>query len=308
MRCDTPSGRPGFSAVTAVFRLTRAVRLVAGVAGAVGLAVIPAGLTGCTRPTVEPPTVVETPPALHPGFQLTRAELLALTGSQPDAVRSAISDDPFGFLDQLLPVLDLPHEILVLVDKQHSLPADRHPDDLVSLAEFPGRIRYGAADRAVRRIMVDELLAMADAARADGVNLIVQSAFRSYDFQATLFANYSARHGEDAANRFSARAGQSQHQLGTAVDFAPIGHQFTGTRDDVWLRQHAWRFGFSLSYPQGFEEITGYIFEPWHYRYLGRETTLLERDFFGGIQQFLLEFLHQYGDHFRSLRTPPVRE
>ncbi|TVR02840.1 MAG: D-alanyl-D-alanine carboxypeptidase family protein [Spirochaetaceae bacterium] len=308
MRCDTPSGRPGFSAVTAGFRSICSVRRIAGVAGAIGLAVIPAVLTGCTRPAVEPPPVVETPPALHPGYQLTRAELLAITGSQPETVRSAVSTNPHGFLELLLPVLDLPHDLLILVDKQNPLPSDWHPEDLVSLAEFQGRIRYAAADRTVRQVMVDNLLLMADAARSDGVNLVVQSAFRSYAFQATLFANYAARHGEDAANRFSARAGQSQHQLGTAIDFAPIGHQFTGTRDDLWLREHAWRFGFSLSYPQGYEEITGYIFEPWHYRYLGRETTLLEREFFGGIQQYLLEFLHQYGDHVRSLRTPTAQE
>ncbi|TVQ37170.1 MAG: D-alanyl-D-alanine carboxypeptidase family protein [Spirochaetaceae bacterium] len=241
-------------------------------------------------------------PRLHPAFALTADQLLQMVGELPDPAPRRIAERPRRFLALTDAVLDLPRDFTILVDKQHPLPADYEPDDLVSLRDFRGRIGYAAADRTVRQAIVDDLLAMAAAAREDGVELLVQSAYRSWSYQQTLYQNYVARHGEEAAARFSARPGHSQHQLGTAVDFAPIGHQFTGTADDRWLRENAWRFGFSLSYPDGYEEVTGYIFEPWHYRYVGRPATLLEREFFGGIQQYMLEFLHRYGDRLRAAR------
>lgn len=245
----------------------------------------------------------ESPAPLHAAFTFTAEDLETLTqhAQQDAAVR--ISEDPGHFLELVQPVLDLPGQHTVLVDKTHPLDRDYEPDDLVPLRDFFGRIGYAAADRMVSEVIVDDLLAMADAAREDGVDLVVQSAYRSWSYQESLYNNYVARHGEEAAQRFSAQPGHSQHQLGTAVDFAPIGFQFTGTDDDRWLREHAWRFGFSLSYPDGYEEVTGYIYEPWHYRYIGREATLLEREFFGGIQQYMLEYLRANGDSLRTARN-----
>ena len=103
------------------------------------------------------------------------------------------------------------------------------------------------------------------AAEADGVILTVTSAYRSYATQKQLFNDYAASHGEAEADTFSARPGQSEHQLGTTLDFNSKG----GTDGWDWLAENAHNYGFAMSYPEDAREITGFIYEPWHYRYIG---------------------------------------
>jgi D-alanyl-D-alanine carboxypeptidase len=98
-------------------------------------------------------------------------------------------------------------------------------------------------------------------------------------------------YGQEMADRESARPGASQHQLGTAIDFGSITDAFAETRAGRWLVAHAWEYGFSLSYPQGYEGITGYRYESWHYRFITKAGVLLQRRYFGDVQQYLLEFL-----------------
>ena len=100
-------------------------------------------------------------------------------------------------------------------------------------------------------------------------------------------------YGQETADRESARPGASQHQLGTAIDFGSITDAFARTRAGKWLFAHAGEYGFSLSYPQGYEGITGYRYESWHYRYVTKAGVLLQRKYFGDIQQYLMEFLDQ---------------
>ncbi len=273
------------------------------VSAAAAAVLLLAGCNAARDVNAERPAPSADEPVLHSAFSLTEEQLLQMVESQPDPLPARVAEHPQRFLELADSVLDLEHDFILLVDKQHPLPPDYQPADLVSLSDYGGRIGYAAADRTVREAIVDDLLAMAEEAREDGVHLLVQSAYRSWNYQQTLFNNYVARHGEEAAERFSARPGHSQHQLGSAVDFAPIGHQFSGTEDDLWLHENAWRFGFSLSYPDGLEAITGYIYEPWHYRWIGRDATQLEREFFGGIQQHMLEFLHTHADTLRAARA-----
>jgi D-alanyl-D-alanine carboxypeptidase len=134
---------------------------------------------------------------------------------------------------------------------------------------------------------------MSTRARLDGVVLDLSSGYRSYDYQDALFKRHVRELGLEQATRESAEPGKSQHQLGTTIDFGSITPAFARTDAGRWLSENAWRYGFSLSYPRGFEEITGYMYESWHFRYLGRDATLLEREFFGGIQQTMLVFLDQ---------------
>ncbi len=100
--------------------------------------------------------------------------------------------------------------------------------------------------------------------------------------------------GEAAADRESARAGQSQHQLGLAVDFGSIDDSFAETAAAAWLAVNASRRGWSLSYPKGLETVTGYRWESWHYRYLGTAAAALERKRFVGVQQYALAFLEEW--------------
>ncbi len=164
--------------------------------------------------------------------------------------------------------------LLVLVTKETTLKSDYAPSDLQSI---PADMNPSYSMQ-LRKEALEHLTELWYTAEADGVTLSIRSAYRSYSTQRSLFQNYADRHGEEEANRFSARPGQSEHQLGTAVDFGGTGVDFKAgfaqTPQGEWLAENAHKFGFALSYPQDKEYITGYIFEPWHYRYIGVDDAM----------------------------------
>jgi D-alanyl-D-alanine carboxypeptidase len=111
-----------------------------------------------------------------------------------------------------------------------------------------------------------------DAAGAEGHDLYAGSGFRSEAYQAAVFAAQVKRWGdEETANRYSARPGHSQHQLGTTVDFTNTFAAFRRSPASDWLRDNAHRFGFVLPYTPAAGPLTGYIDEPWHGRWVGRD-------------------------------------
>jgi len=171
-----------------------------------------------------------------------------------------------------------PDEILVLVNKERSLPSDYAPRDLVQ-----PDVRFGFAEDSPRRFM------RAEAARAlerlfaraaeQGVDLVAQSGYRSYETQESIHQYHVRRLGEEEARRVSALPGQSEHQTGLAMDVSAksvdcaLVEEFGETREGRWLAEHAPAFGFIIRYPRGAEDITGYSYEPWHLRYVGEEHT-----------------------------------
>lgn len=110
------------------------------------------------------------------------------------------------------------------------------------------------------------------AASLEGYELPTLSAYRSYDYQAGLYNDYVARDGKEAADRYSAQPGKSEHQTGLAFDIGQLDDSFGDTPAGKWLAQHAHEYGFIIRYPKGKEHITGYMYEPWHVRYLGVDT------------------------------------
>jgi len=164
--------------------------------------------------------------------------------------------------------------LLVLLNKEYKLPESYAPHDLV-LASTSG-IRGGSSFY-LRNIVVEDLRRLVNAATADSINLSIVSAYRSYATQIDTY-NYWVRvngGSTDIADTISARAGHSQHQLGTAIDFSSSEvsdgsfERFQTTQASAWLVSNAWRYGFVLSYPKGYESTTGYSYESWHYRYIG---------------------------------------
>lgn len=205
-------------------------------------------LTGCTsnKSDDNTPTITETPEVTDVPVE---------------------SEDPVISVD-----LTSPDSINVLVNKTHPLPEDYEPDDLVIIDVPATKEIY------LRQILEEDLLALFEAAAADGVTgLNIVSGYRSYSYQANLFKNYSNKHGEEAANRFSARPGQSEHQLGLAIDFGSkdgscnLSKCYKDTEEGIWLYENAYKYGFIIRYLEETEDITGYIYEPWHYRYVGAE-------------------------------------
>ena len=182
--------------------------------------------------------------------------------------------DAAGYRENPKPAEDT--GLMILVNKEYYLSRDYIPDDLAP-------IRYYATDRSpegryMRKEAADQFNRMAEAAATDGFEIVMTTAYRSYGFQSTLYNNYVKAHGQKEADRFSARPGYSEHQTGLAVDIsAPsVGYaltqDFEGTPEWAWLMEHAREYGFILRYPKGKTQTTGYMYEPWHFRYVGLEA------------------------------------
>jgi D-alanyl-D-alanine carboxypeptidase len=180
---------------------------------------------------------------------------------------------------------------LVLVDRPHALPQGYVPNDLVSL-QAAGVPTVGGRNLMLRRESAEHLKDLTAAATADGEELVVASAFRSYLHQRYTYERLKSIYGSEA-DTMSASPGHSQHQLGTAVDFTnwvaayQVQPIFGHTSAAWWLRDHAPTYGFVLSYPPGKNE-TGYRFEPWHYRYIGVENAGRLQKSGLSLQEFLV--------------------
>lgn len=178
-----------------------------------------------------------------------------------------------------------------LVDKQHPLPSDYVPDDLIMLEEGVYQL---IRPEPLRRVAAESLNKMAAAARKDGVTLAISSAYRSYDYQTKVYNRNVRELGKKAADLESAQPGASQHQTGLAVDFYPVNEFFATTKAGIWLAENASRFGWSISFPRGYETATGYKWECWHWRYVGLDIARFIDNYFEGVQQYALRFLHEY--------------
>ncbi len=116
-----------------------------------------------------------------------------------------------------------------------------------------------------------------DAAYA-GLDIYLSSGFRSYETQDQIYNNYVWSYGQETADTFSARPGYSEHQTGLAIDVNTIDDSFAGTPEAIWLEQHCYEYGFIIRYPKGKDSITGYKYEPWHIRYVGKEVAQAVHD------------------------------
>jgi D-alanyl-D-alanine carboxypeptidase len=214
-----------------------------------------------------------------------------LPGELSRRIRETALEGPSFILD-LLAALEGDPFLWFLVDKAHPLPEGYEPGDLTELTG--GSYTAGREGLMLRRPAAEALETMAAAARAEGITLIASSAYRSRKYQAEVYARNVRELGQAAADRESARPGYSQHQLGLAVDFGSITDDFAETRAGRWMETNAGRFGWSLSFPQGYETLTGYRWESWHYRYVGPELAAFIDTYFDGIQQYALRFIHEW--------------
>lgn len=114
---------------------------------------------------------------------------------------------------------------------------------------------------------------MKEAAKKDNIKLWIESGYRSYSLQTDLYNNYVLKDGKEKADTYSARPGYSEHQTGLAIDLNIVNSSFEGTKEANWIEQNCYKYGFIIRYPKGKELITGYKYEPWHIRYLGKEIS-----------------------------------
>ena len=155
----------------------------------------------------------------------------------------------------------------VLVNKFNYLGSDYIPNNLELLDNSYAKSGIYLVKEA--KDMLEKLIA---AAKEDGLNIRVTSAYRSYSYQVNLYNNYVKTDGEKLADTYSARPGYSEHQTGLVVDVTRSFdnfNNFENTEEYKWMLEHASDYGFILRYPKDKEEITTYTFEAWHYRYVG---------------------------------------
>lgn len=162
----------------------------------------------------------------------------------------------------------------MLVNKFYQLPSDYIPDDLVSI---DWKYRLGGANdyKYARREVVDAFIEMWEAAHNEGIYLLVDSAYRSYERQVEVYKMYEDSKGTKYADLIAARPGYSEHQTGLALDIyskeCTSASEFKNSKTYAWLIANSYKYGFILRYPDGRDKLTGYNYESWHYRYLGRD-------------------------------------
>ena len=260
--------------------------------------------TGCAKAKpkqnsvpVEPqavPEAVPEPAPLDPKIEKLNRVLMSMTDRCKDAIPNG---DPNEFLADLEKVLEIEKafpsddlSLYYLIDKTHKVGADYEPTHLRKLVQNSDYI-INKTTLALREDADDALHEMARAAKKDGITLDVSSTYRSYSTQERTFNYWVSVDGLEEAERESARPGTSQHQLGAAVDFGNIDDSYALTDGCKWLNAHSEEYGWSLSFPQGYEDVTGYRWECWHFRYIGIEACKFQKKWFSDIQQFMFEFI-----------------
>ena len=163
---------------------------------------------------------------------------------------------------------------LTLVNKEHPLPPEYVPSDLV-VPNVPFSFAEDHPKKQMRQEAAEALENLFAAAAKDGIHLVAVSGFRSYERQEAIFQRNASQMGEAEANRVSARPGESEHQTGLAMDVSAasvdyrLTEEFGSTEEGRWLQNNAARFGFIIRYPKEKEHVTGYQYDPWHLRYVG---------------------------------------
>ncbi len=179
-------------------------------------------------------------------------------------------DSPFY---ENINTIENPYELQVLVNKYNQLPSGFNQYNLVEMK--PEYTLRDGKDYLMAGVAYEKYLEMYHDAKKEGLTMMVVSAYRTENYQRNLYNSRVRRSGQVYADNYSARAGHSEHQTGLAIDIGSTYTSFEHTKEFKWLQQHAHEYGFFMRYPKGKEWITGYAYEPWHYRFVGVEAATI---------------------------------
>ena len=191
-----------------------------------------------------------------------------LSKTAEEIVLAVNMNHDFDFYTNIIPVTE-PSVLNVICNKYYQLSSNFTPENLVNVTN--GYFVNDGKEYKLSQNALDAFIKMSDEAKKEALTIKIISAYRTYAYQERLYNKYKANNGQAAADRFSARPGHSEHETGLAIDINDVSQSFENTREFVWLQDHAHQYGFILRYPEGKESTTGYMYEPWHYRYLGVE-------------------------------------
>lgn len=164
---------------------------------------------------------------------------------------------------------------VLIVNKKYSIPSDFGSELILDDDAGTGLIIDDAYD------------ALLEMREASGYEMPIVSGFRSYNTQTVIYNRNVANYGEAEANSWSAKPGESEHQTGMAIDISSLSQSYGDTEEGIWLGENCHKFGFIVRFQKDKEDITGYIYEPWHVRYLGKSTARLVHDSGLALEEFL---------------------
>ena len=171
----------------------------------------------------------------------------------------------------------------MLVNKYHYVEEDYIPKNLITVNNF-----------LINKEAYDNFINMKNDIQKEGMNIRIISAYRSFSYQDNLYNNYLKKDSKDIVDTYSARPGYSEHHTGLAIDIDNGKldfNKFYLTKEFIWMQENAHKYGFILRYPKDKEYITGYSYEPWHYRYVGREIATYIKKHNSTYEEYYYEFL-----------------
>lgn len=174
---------------------------------------------------------------------------------------------------------------LLLVNKYNYLTEDYVPSNLENISTT-----YARSGMQLVKEAKEAFETLSESAKKDGMNVIAMSSYRSYDYQVNLYNNYVAQDGKEAADKYSARPGYSEHQTGLAVDVYNLDLPYTSfeeTNEFTWMQENAYKYGFILRFPKDKVDITGYQYESWHYRYVGKKIAKEIKDNNSTLEEYI---------------------
>ncbi|WP_246942817.1 M15 family metallopeptidase [Bacillus pinisoli] len=174
-------------------------------------------------------------------------------------------------------IIENPENIYSLVNRENTLPSEYVPSDLMA-PDIPFTFEEVIDKRFLRKEVIQPIEQLFSEAEKEGIQLLAVSGYRSYVRQKSIYEHEVAKVGVEEAALYVALPGQSEHQLGLALDVTSnsvglkITEEFGDTIEGKWLEENAHRFGFIIRYPRDKDLLTGYHYEPWHIRYVGKEV------------------------------------
>ena len=188
--------------------------------------------------------------------------------SSPDKTIAYVNAGLYRSYYQDMVATDTNKDVLMLVNKYNYLSSSYVPKDLETIDANYSR----GVNNKLRHVAKVAFEKMAAAAKLDNIIIFNQSAYRSYQSQVTIYNRSVASYGVEESDKTSARPGNSEHQTGLTLDINSVDNSFKNTSEYQWLIKNSYKYGFILRYPENKEEITGYAYEPWHYRYVGLDA------------------------------------
>lgn len=199
-----------------------------------------------------------------------------IANTEQENLENKIKENNYIEIQRLETILN--DKYFILINKDNRLPESYVPENLV---EIKTRFLNYAQDDNLESTVAEALNRMFNAAMEDDISLIGVSGYRSYDMQKRLYDTRMIKEGEVQTRSYTAEAGASEHQTGLAIDilsdeYSVLDEGFENTKAFKWLNENCYKYGFIMRYLKGKESITGYNYEPWHFRYIGNEEAAME--------------------------------